>query len=118
MSNDETAKLEIATMTLCVVTKGHCLCQPDEGVFCPDYKPDAYVQYLMDAIKELRTVRPEGEAFLALRNLMKESAAMLALCEPEMRDAAGNTNVAVLIKRIGEAAEILGRRGPQNGSPK
>lgn len=41
-------------MTLCVVTKGHCLCQPDEGVFCPDYKPDAYVQSLMNAITELK----------------------------------------------------------------
>lgn len=41
-------------MTLCIVTKAQCNCQPDEGVFCPDYKPDWYAQCLMDAITELR----------------------------------------------------------------
>lgn len=55
-------------MTLCVVTKGHCLCQPDEGVFCPDYKPDAYVQSLMDAITELRA---DGEAWKAALYLLE-----------------------------------------------
>ena len=46
-------------MTLCIKTKAQCNCQPDEGVFCPDYKPDWYVQCLMDAITELRAAVPE-----------------------------------------------------------
>jgi hypothetical protein len=46
-------------MTLCVKTGYQCVCQPDEGVFCPDYKPDAYVQCLMDAITELRALQSE-----------------------------------------------------------
>src|SRR4051812_18379587 len=46
-------------MTLCVKTGYQCICQPDEGVFCPDYKPDAYVQCLMDAITELRAPQSE-----------------------------------------------------------
>ena len=40
-------------MSLCVKTGYQCNCQPDEGVFCPDYKPDKYVQCLMNAITEL-----------------------------------------------------------------
>lgn len=48
-------------MTLCVKTGYQCSCQPDEGMFCPDYKPDWYVQCLMDAILELRkSLRPEA----------------------------------------------------------
>jgi hypothetical protein len=43
----------------------------------------------------------------ALRNLMQEAAAILAMCEPQMREAAGNTNVACLQNRINEAAEAL-----------
>lgn len=50
-------------MTLCVRTGGHCLCQPDEGVFCPNYRPDAYVQCLMDTITELLKAPPAAEAF-------------------------------------------------------
>lgn len=26
-------------MTLCPITKGHCCCQPQEGVACPDASP-------------------------------------------------------------------------------
>lgn len=44
-------------MTLCVIDEGHCMCQPDEGIFCPNYKPDAYVQCLMDTITELLEMR-------------------------------------------------------------
>jgi hypothetical protein len=44
-------------MTLCVVDKGHCSCQPDEGVFCPFYRPDDYVLHLMSAITELIRIR-------------------------------------------------------------
>ena len=40
-------------MTLCVKTGYSCMCQPDEGVFCPDYKPDKYIGCLMTAITEL-----------------------------------------------------------------
>jgi hypothetical protein len=54
------------TMTLCVIDKGHCMCNPDEGVFCPNYKPDAYVQYLMDAITELLK-KPHSERSAEVR---------------------------------------------------
>lgn len=60
--------------------------------------------------------RPEETVRVALRNLMKESAAMLALCEPELREVAGHTNVAVFLKRITEAGEAL-TCGPQEQSP-
>ena len=50
---------------------------------------------------------PEVDARQALRNLMKESAAVLALCEPQLRDEIGNTNVAVFMQRITEAAAVL-----------
>jgi hypothetical protein len=53
-------------MTLCVKTGAHCVCQPDEGAFCPDYKPDAYVQCLMDAITELLR-RPDVSEPVAYR---------------------------------------------------
>ena len=45
----------------------------------------------------------------ALRKLMKESAAVLALAEDELRSAIGNTNLAVFKQRIREAAEALER---------
>lgn len=48
-------------MTLCVKTGYQCNCQPDEGVWCPSYKPDAYVQSLMNAIVELRAERDAAE---------------------------------------------------------
>jgi hypothetical protein len=28
-------------MTLCVIDGGHCVCQPQDGVFCPNAKTDA-----------------------------------------------------------------------------
>ncbi len=43
----------------------------------------------------------------ALRKLMKESAAVIALAEPVLRDEIGHTNVAVFQQRIGEASVAL-----------
>ena len=51
-----------SAVTLCVKTGYQCVCQPEDGVFCPDYKPDAYVQCLMNAIKELIEGRTAPEA--------------------------------------------------------
>lgn len=59
-------------MTLCIKTGYQCNCQPDDGVFCPDYKPDWYVQCLMDAITSLRSesrVKAANAAASAHRDL-------------------------------------------------
>ncbi len=55
---------------------------------------------------------PREEQEKALRKLMKESAAILALAEPELRDACGHTNVAVFKLRIEEAAAALALSTP------
>jgi hypothetical protein len=83
-------------MTLCVRTGGHCLCQPDEGVFCPDYRPDPYVQCLMDTITAL--LEPTHEMLKALagdplilavsheEDLRRRYAEMLERREPQLHD--------------------------------
>lgn len=49
---------------------------------------------------------------VALRQLMKESAAVVALAEPELREAIGHTNLAVFKLRIDEAAAVLSPGAP------
>ncbi len=50
----------------------------------------------------------------ALRRLMKESAAVLELAEPLLRDEVGHTNVAVFKLRVDEAGAVLAAaRGEQ-----
>ncbi len=65
---------------------------------------------------ELPAPREEPEK-AALRKLMKESAAILALAEPELRDACGHTNVAVFKLRIEEAAAALSTSSPVSPEP-
>jgi hypothetical protein len=48
-----------------------------------------------------------NDSRIALRKLMKESAAVLALAEPQLRDEIGHTNVAVFKQRIEEAGALL-----------
>ena len=72
-------------MTLCVVTGYQCICQPDEGAFCPDYEPDEYVQFLMNAIKELIIVPAHTrESGLSSLQLAQEYAAEVRKRKPEM----------------------------------
>ena len=47
------------------------------------------------------------QARATLRALMNESAAMITLAEPAMREAVGHTNVACLQERIQEAEKLL-----------
>lgn len=44
-------------MTCCIVTGRQCVCQPDEGCFCPERKADWYEQCLQRAINDLRAER-------------------------------------------------------------
>lgn len=54
----------------------------------------------------------------ALRRLMKESAAIMALAEPTLREVVGHTNIAVFRLRITEAGELLDTLCPENsGQP-
>jgi hypothetical protein len=52
----------------------------------------------------------------ALYKLMKEASAIAALAEPQIREAAGNTNFACLIVRIVEAGQVLGEHKLQAAS--
>lgn len=51
------------------------------------------------------------EALALLRKLANEVTGMLGLAEHAMREAAGHTNVAVLIQRRDEARALLARCG-------
>lgn len=51
--------------------------------------------------------QPERVLREALRKLMKESAAVLALAEPQLRKTIGNTNLAIFKRRVEEAGALL-----------
>jgi hypothetical protein len=51
---------------------------------------------------------------LVLRYLMKESVAVIALAEPQLRDTVGHTNFSAFRLRVEEAAAAL---SPQDGQP-
>lgn len=78
-----------------------------------DHLTFASIEPILTALAALPLsgVRGPQEWRDALRKLMKESAAVLALAEPELRDSIGNTNLAVFKLRIKEAGELL------SGSP-
>jgi hypothetical protein len=65
------------------------------------------VIHLHAPVKVPVSTKDEGDLRLALRRLMKESAAVLVLAEPQLRDAIGNTNLAVFKLRIEEAGALL-----------
>lgn len=62
---------------------------------------DAYATEIEDLKAQVATLTE------ALSKLMKESAAVLALSEPLLRDEVGHTNVAVFKQRVEEAATVV-----------
>ena len=74
-------------MTLCVVHGKQCCCQPDEGVFCPDLKPNAYVASCHAAIKELIAERTALETDnAALRKSLINACVYIAMNGPDAED--------------------------------
>lgn len=53
-----------AAMTLCVIDGGHCICQPQDGVFCPNAKTDADRCKVAKAYRDIPwdDAIPKGEA--------------------------------------------------------
>lgn len=62
---------------------------------------------LSELAAALHGQRPSLDLLDALRKLMKESAAVLALSEEAIRESAGHTNLSVFKLRVQEAADVL-----------
>lgn len=101
---------------------GECEARGKCAVFGPPHMPTGEEAESIDWLRDRGYtvewrgpgVGPTGmEMEVALRRLMKESAAVIALAEPQIREACGHTNFACLQNAVNEAAKVLGVLRPK-----